>query len=239
MTSTTEIPEERPVANASENDPLLDHPDDVTQDERNIWSNLIAGEIIWSPRKSYCELTIFGLTDSAGLAQIGIWVVSVHSKNSQCDRKHRCCTPRQIHQLTSPVRRSGLGQHLSPTNHPLHSPSSKPCELSARTNIPNQSPAPRHLSTSPPNSRNSHPSTHHHRKPIQKTNRSTYSLYNPTNKHRPLPCRLYGNRNQQRLPSPLYLRTQHSRSPYRHFRRAPISLWNRPVLPARAGSGQC
>ncbi|KAJ5793117.1 uncharacterized protein N7503_009095 [Penicillium pulvis] len=54
MSSTTNIPEERPVANSSENDPLLDHSGDVTQDERNIWFNLIA--------------------DSAGLAQIGIWV---------------------------------------------------------------------------------------------------------------------------------------------------------------------
>lgn len=46
MSSTTDIPQERPVANSSENDPLLDHSGDVTQDERNIWFNLIAGEVI-------------------------------------------------------------------------------------------------------------------------------------------------------------------------------------------------
>ncbi|KAJ5643961.1 Cytochrome b561 eukaryote [Penicillium longicatenatum] len=56
MTSGTVIPEERPVANPSENDPLLAHSEDVGQDEKNVWFNLIA--------------------DSAGLAQIGIWVLA-------------------------------------------------------------------------------------------------------------------------------------------------------------------
>lgn len=59
MSSTTNIPEERPVANASENDPLLDHSGDVTQVERNIWFNLIAGEVISILfSMGYCELTI-------------------------------------------------------------------------------------------------------------------------------------------------------------------------------------
>jgi len=78
MTSTTDIPDERPVANTSENDPLLDHSDDATQDEQNVWYNLVAGEIISNPYKSYCELTSPNLTGSAGLAQIGIWVVSFY-----------------------------------------------------------------------------------------------------------------------------------------------------------------
>lgn len=79
MTSTTDIPDERPVANSSENDPLLDHSGDVTQDEWNIWYNLVAGEIMSNSYKSYCELTISDLIDSAGLAQIGIWVVSFYT----------------------------------------------------------------------------------------------------------------------------------------------------------------
>jgi hypothetical protein len=45
MTTGTDIPEERPVANPSENDPLLAHSEDVGQDEKNVWFNLIAGEI--------------------------------------------------------------------------------------------------------------------------------------------------------------------------------------------------
>ncbi|KAJ6093320.1 Cytochrome b561 eukaryote [Penicillium sp. IBT 16267x] len=76
MTSTTDIPEERPVANSSENDPLLDHSSNVIQEERNIWFNLISGEIMSNSYKSYCELTTSDLTDSAGLAQIGIWVLA-------------------------------------------------------------------------------------------------------------------------------------------------------------------
>ena len=97
MTSTTDVPEERPVANSSENDPLLDHSSNDIQEERNIWSNLISGEIMSDSYKSYCELTPSDLTDSAGLAQIGIWVVSAYTRISQYYGQHHCYTLRKIH----------------------------------------------------------------------------------------------------------------------------------------------
>ncbi|KAJ5924672.1 hypothetical protein N7466_008859 [Penicillium verhagenii] len=55
MASTTDNPETESVANSTEHDPLLDHPGDVIQQQENIWLNLV--------------------TDSAGLAQVGIFVL--------------------------------------------------------------------------------------------------------------------------------------------------------------------